>query len=171
MNTFYLSDVDTSPESIKEVDDALATLERRFGGMPTLSAAEKLNTRTMGPKSEAFCRRAMTLLQLNPELLPPKVPLARAVTELQALDVLRPRLERLAKLNLRSVDTQFVAGRDIYGVAVEGYNQMRKHGTDEGLRLACQELGALFARASMKAKARRAALTAAEQGPPPDVRS
>lgn len=168
MNDFYLKNVDISPESIKEVDDALATLERRFGGMPTLSTAEKKTARTMGPKSEAFCRRAMTLMQLNPDILSPKVPLSHAVTEMQVLDVLRPRLERLAKLNLRSVDTQFAAGRDIYAVARQGYDQMRKLGNDEGLRVASKELGALFARTSLKAKGRRGGSSAGGGGTPSD---
>lgn len=88
------------------------------------------------------------------------MPLADAANELLVLDTLRPLLERIAKLNLRSLDAQFVAGSEVFAVALEGYKQMRRHGDDEGLRLACKEMGTLFAKSSAKAKAARARATA-----------
>ena len=48
-------------------------------------------------------------------------------------------------------------GNDIYMVAREVYNQLRRTGRSEGLQQACTELGQLFARSNVKAKARRPA--------------
>lgn len=159
-----LANLALSAEQFSAIDATQTTMEGHFAGLVSLTADEKKGVRTMGLRSEAFCRRMLEVMQQNPHLLPPKVVLADAIADLETYARLRSRVERMSKLLERAVDTLFALGGNVYSVALAGYGQLRRFGDNEGLRQTSVELGAMFATSAIKAKARRAAVAA---GTPP----
>lgn len=157
MNTQFLANVALQAEQFSAMDAAIAGLQGSVGGVAPLSAGQKLQGKAMGPRTEAFCRLALAVLKQNPQLLPARMSAAAALTDLETYDQLRPRVEQLNQLLTQALDLKFALGNDIYMVAREVYNQLRRTGRSEGLQDACAELGQLFARSTAKAKARRAA--------------
>ncbi len=137
---------------LSAVDAALTELETQLAGLIALPAATKRALRKMGPKSEAFCRRALDVLEQNPQIVPPNVPLADAIAALKALEQLRPRLIRLARLSERASDTDMALGSDVMAVALQGYNLLKMTGHSEGLDSLRQELSGRFARTSRRAQ-------------------
>ena len=127
------------------VDAALAELEKQLADLIVLSQAQKKSLRRMGQKSEAFCRQALRVLDQNPQIVPPNVPLADANADLQALDLLRPRLVRLSRLSERAADTEIALGSDIMSVALQGYSLLKLTGRAEGLEPLRRELSERFA--------------------------
>jgi hypothetical protein len=164
MNTQKLATLALSAEQYSAIDAHQSELETHFTGLVSLTAEQKKLARTMGLRSEAFCRRVLEVMQQNPHLLPPKVQLADALSDLAQFERLRPRVERMTKLQERAIDTLFGLGSNVFRVALECYNQLRRFGDNEGLKQACIELGGMFVREGAKAKARRAAV----RGTPPD---
>lgn len=133
------------------VDAALTELETQFAGLIALSVPARKSLRRMGPKSEAFCRQTLRVLEQNPQIVPSSVPLADASADLDAQEKLRPRMIRLARLSERASDTDIALGSDVMTVALQGYSLLKVAGRTEGLHSLRQELGARFSRASRRA--------------------
>ena len=131
---------------LSAVDAALVELEKQLSGLITLPAATKRSLRKMGPKSEAFCRQALRVLEQSPQIVPASVPLADAVADLAALDVLRPIMVRLSRLSERAADTEIALGSDVMTVALQGYSLLKLTGRAEGLETLRQSLGERFAK-------------------------
>jgi hypothetical protein len=83
---------------VDAIDAALATLEEKFAHLIELSVADRRSLIKMGDKSEAFCRQTLIVLDQNRQILPPTFDLAEATQDLAALDLLRPRFNRLRQL-------------------------------------------------------------------------
>ncbi len=128
------------------VDSALAELEKQLAGLVALTIQQKRSLRKMGPKSEAFCRQTLQVLEQNPQIVPPNVALAEAVADLGTLEQLRPRLMRLARLSERASDTDMALGSSVMTVALQGYSLLKLTGHAEGLEPLRRELGARFAK-------------------------
>ena len=137
---------------ITAVDAALSELEKQLAGLIALPTATKRSMRKMGPKSEAFCRQTLHVLEQNPQIVPPSVALADAIADMDALDQLRPRLIRLTRLFDRASDTEMALGSDVMVVALQGYSLLKLTGHAEGLEGLRQELGERFARTSRQAQ-------------------
>jgi len=133
------------------VDAALTELETQLAGLIALSAPVRRSVRRMGPKSEAFCRQTLRILEQNPQIVPPSVPLAEAMADLTAQELLRPRMVRLARLSERASDTNVALGSDVMMVALQGYSLLKISGRAQGLDLLRQELRAQFSKASRQA--------------------
>ena len=131
---------------LSAVDAALVELEKQLSGLITLPAATKRSLRKMGPKSEAFCRQALRVLEQSPQIVPANVPLADAVADLAALDVLRPIMVRLSRLSERASDTEIALGSDVMTVALQGYSLLKLTGRAEGLETLRQSLGERFSK-------------------------
>ena len=131
------------------VDAALTELETQLAGLIALSATQKKSLRRMGPKSEAFCRDTLRVLDQNPQIVPPT--LADANIGFQTLDGLRPRLIRLSRLSARGADTETALRSDIMSVALEGYNLLKTVGRSRGLDPMRRELAERFARQGRRA--------------------
>ena len=106
----------------------------------------------MGRKSESFCRQALRVLESNPQIVPASVPLADAIAGLNALEALRPRLVRLARLSERGTDTDMALGSDVMAVALQGYSLLKVSGRSQGLEGLRQELGERFSKAPRQAQ-------------------
>ena len=124
------------------VDAALTELETQLAGLVALSAPEKRTMKRMGPKSEAFCRDTLRVLDQNPLIVPPT--LAVANVSFQTLDGLRPRLIRLSRLSARGADTEASLRSDIMSVALQGYNLLKTVGRSQGLDPMRRELAGRF---------------------------
>ncbi len=75
----------------------------------------------MGDKSENFVRQTLVVARQNVEALPPNFALTEAESDLAALDVVRPRLAKLAALAEKMDDTALALGSDAMVAALEAY--------------------------------------------------
>jgi len=126
------------------VDAALTELETQLAGLIAMSATQKRSLRRMGPKSEAFCRDTLRVLDQNPLIVPGGVALGEANAGFLALDGLRPRLIRLSRLSARGADTEIALRSDIMTVALQGYNLLKTVGRSQGLDPMRRELSGRF---------------------------
>ena len=133
------------------VDAALTELETQLAGLIALPVGTKRSLKKMGQKSEAFCRQTLRVLEQNPQIVPPNVPVTDAMADLNAIDQLRPRMVRLSRLSERASDTDFALGSDVMSVALQGYGLLKFTGRSEGLVSLRKDLGERFARSTRPA--------------------
>ncbi len=139
-----------SADDLDAVDSALTVLEARLAGLIALRVEERRGMAKMGDKSEAFCRQTLTILQQNPQIVPPSFDLAEAQADLAAVDVLRPRLARLQRLTERAEDSEMALGSDVMSASLEGYALLKVSGRNQGLEGLRQGLSARFGRTARR---------------------
>ena len=149
-----------SPEQVTEADSALTALESVLTGLISLSPEDRRRLTKMGQKSEVFCRQALTVLEGNPQIVPPSLDIAEALLDLKALDQLRPLLQRLARLAERGADTEMGLGADLMEVALEGYALLKVSGKQMGLDGLRKELGSRWVKGRRGSAASETADTA-----------
>jgi len=135
-------------EQLRAVDGALTELETQLSGLFALSSTQRRTLKRMGEKSEAFCRQALRMLEQNPQIVPPNIPVVEAVADMNTLDQLRPRIMRLSRLSERAADTDVGLGSDVMAVALKGYGLLKLTGSREGLEPLRRELKMRFAKPS-----------------------
>lgn len=135
---------------LAQAAEALGALEQALSVLIALAPAERRRLVKMGPKSEVFCRQALRVLEQNPHIVPDTVDVASAKQDLDALDQLRPLLDRLRRLSERGNDTEIALGSDVMDVALKGYQLLRVAGKQQGLDGVAKELGLRWARKSRK---------------------
>jgi type II secretory pathway component PulJ len=140
-----------SAQQLAEVDQALTQLENALSGLISLDADERRSLNRMGNKSEVFCRRTVAVLEQNPQMVPAALDLAAARADLETLDRLRPRLDRLQRLAERGTDTEIALGSDVMELALEGYALLKVSGRNQGLDGLRRELSSRFARSRRSA--------------------
>jgi hypothetical protein len=141
LTRFALSDA-----QLGAVDTALGELEVQLKDLVALSPPQRKSIKRMGEKSESFCRQALRIVDQNPQIVPPKVPVADAVAQLATLDRLRPRLVRLARLAEMAGDTDAALGSDIMTVSLQAYGLLKLIGRADGLEGLRKELSVRFAK-------------------------
>lgn len=99
--TQNLIDLQLPDDALTAIDEALNTLETRLAGLVALTPDQRRQLTKMGDKSEAFCRQAVHVMGENPGILPRNFDLDGLRRDLAALDALRPRAIRLARLHER----------------------------------------------------------------------
>lgn len=134
-------------EQLQLVDQALGQIEAQLPGLIALNTAQRRTLIKMGEKSEVFCRATLSLLDQNPQVVPPSMPLADAKADMTALDRLRPRMQRLARLSERAKDTEMALGSDVMVTSLQGYALLKVAGRNQGLEGLRQSLGSRFAKA------------------------
>ena len=130
------------------IDQAIATLEARLGGLIDLSVDERRGIVRMGDKSEAFCRQTLSLMTENRGMVPADVGLDEAVNDLSQLDLLRRRTIRLRQLAGRCEDSETALGSDVMSTSLEGYALLKVLGKGSALEGLRQEISARFNRKS-----------------------
>ena len=130
------------------VDNAIVALEAALTDLVALDPAERKRMPRMGGKSEAFCRQALSVIAQNPQVANPSLALASAQADLAALDLLRPRRQRLQRLMERMQDTETLLGADVMSAALEAYGLLKVTGKSQGLAARRAGLGTRFKRAS-----------------------
>jgi len=131
---------------LAQADEAIGALEQALSVLVSLSAAERRRLVKMGPKSEVFCRQALRVMEQNPHIVPDTVDVAGAKQDLDALDQLRPLLNRLRRLVERGSDTEIALGSDVMDVSLKGYQLLRLAGKQQGLDGFVKELGLRWAK-------------------------
>jgi hypothetical protein len=149
--TQNLATLKLTADQLTAVDAALTELETQLAGLIALPASTKRSARRMGPKSEAFCRQTLRVLEQNPQIVPANVVVADAVGDLESIEQLRPRMVRLARLSERAADTNTALGMDVMSTALQGYRLLQLSGRAEGLDTLRQELSIRFSKASRRA--------------------
>ena len=145
-------DLDLNPERLSAVDAALAALESELTDLLALTPDQRRQMTKMGDKSEAFCRQAVGVFGENPGVLPRNFDLDGFRRDLAALDALRPRLMRLARLHERMTDTEMALGSDLMTSSLEGYAVLKVAGEGEGLDNLRRMLSARFGRGNKPAE-------------------
>ena len=141
-----LVSLNLSAQDLADLDAALATLRRVFAPFVALQPDDRVEMKKMGPKSRDFCEQTLTLLENNPQMVPPSLGLAEALADRAALEQLRPRLQQLRQLVEKADDTEMALGSDMMAIALEGYRLLEVSGKGEALKSARRELSARFAR-------------------------
>lgn len=132
------------------VDGALKTLEDRLASLIDLTPVQRRTLVKMGDKSEAFARKAVEVLNTNPNLLPGNFDLAELRRDLAGFDQLRRRLMRVARIHERMADSQLALGSDVMSATLEGYAFLKVAGQGEGLDAARKALAVRFSRGPQK---------------------
>jgi hypothetical protein len=137
-------DITFTAENLQAIDAALATLETGLAQLIALTPEKRRQLNKMGDKSEAFCRQAVDVLEQNPGVTPRNFEQADLRRDLTALDVLRPRMMRISKLQQRLIDTEMALGSDLIVAAYEGYAYLKVAGKGEGLDQLRRMMGERF---------------------------
>lgn len=125
--------LDLDDNDLTRIDVALDALESALGGLQGLSADERMRLFKMGPKTEAFCRQALTVLELNPGTVPPVFDLPRMRAAMDRFDQLRARQVRLVRMERLLSDAMKGLGVELAQQARKGYGSMRMLGKVKGL--------------------------------------
>ena len=144
--TQNLIDLELSAESLAAIDAALATLETQLTPLLGLDPESRRGLTKMGDKSEAFCRQAVVAFSQNADVLPRNFDLAAYQRDLATLDALRPRRQRLGRLQELLEDSEMAVGSDLMTTSLEGYAVLKVAGKGTGLDGLRQMLSARFTR-------------------------
>lgn len=149
--TQNLIDLDLSADALAAIDAALATLEAQLTPLLGLDPESRRGLTKMGGKSEAFCRQAVVAFSQNTEVLPRNFDLVAYQRDLATLDALRPRRQRLGRLQELLEDSEMAVGSDLMTASLEGYAVLKVAGKGTGLDGLRQMLSARFARGRREA--------------------
>jgi hypothetical protein len=141
-----LIDLELSADALAAIDAALSALEANTAGLRGLDNDARRSLTKMGDKSEAFCRQAVVAFTQNADVLPRNFDLSAYQRDLAALDALRPRLHRLARLHELLDDAEMALGSDLMTASLEGYAVLKVSGKGSGLDGMRQTLSARFNR-------------------------
>ena len=133
-----------TPAQLKELDRAITTIETILPELKAMEPLERRRLKTMGAKSENFCRETLNVMRQNPKLVNPALELDDAEADLRALDELRPRRQRLQQALERYVDTESLLGGDVMAAALEAYGLLKVSGKAQGLTSLRKDLGTRF---------------------------
>lgn len=119
--------------NLAAIDNALSAIEQQLSSLIGLTPDLRRQLTKMGDKSEAFCRQAVDVLGENPGILPRDFDFPGLRRDLQMLDVLRPRIIRMRKLQQLLDDSEMALGSDVMSGALEGYSFLKVAGKGKGL--------------------------------------
>ncbi|WP_213605452.1 hypothetical protein [Pseudoxanthomonas japonensis] len=124
------------------LDAAITQMESSLAGLISLTPQQRRDLTKMGEKSEAFCRTALNVAQQHAGIMARDFDLQGFQRDQQALDLLRPRILRIAHLYQRITDTEMALGSDLMAAALEVYGALKVAGKGKGLDEARRSLGA-----------------------------
>ena len=142
---------DVTDQQVQAVRAARDAIEAALPGLISIGPEDRKGLVVLGPKSEAFARQTLRVLEDNPRIVPPSLDVAGARADLVALDRLRPLLERMQRLTTLLDDTTTALGSDVMDFALEGYSQIKLSGGAQGLDELRRELSGRWAKTRRKA--------------------
>lgn len=101
----------------------------------------------MGDGSEAFCRKALEVMEENLSLMPRGFDLDEMKRDLAERDAIDARVVKLTRLLEQLRNTQMAVGSDVMVSALEGYAVLKAVGRGEGVQELRKLLGRRFDRA------------------------
>jgi len=139
--TQNLIDLNFSAGSLAAIDAAIATLETELAPLRGLDPDLRRDLTKMGGKSEAFCRQAVAAFSEHAQVLPRNFDLSAYRGDLATL---RPRRQRLDRLQELLEHSEMALGSDLMTASLEGYAVLKVSGRSAGLDGLRQALSARF---------------------------
>ncbi|WAC64894.1 hypothetical protein OVA13_09160 [Pseudoxanthomonas sp. SL93] len=124
------------------LDAAITQMENSLSGLISLTPDQRRGLMKMGEKSEAFCRAALHVAQQHSGIMARDFDIEAFQRDQQTLDLLRPRILRIAHLHQRITDTEMALGSDLMIASLEVYGVLKVAGKGKGLDDARRNLGA-----------------------------
>ncbi len=137
-----LVDIQIDSAMLAPLDAAIMQMENSLTNLVSLTPEQRRGLTKMGEKSEAFCRAALNVAQQHSGIMARDFDIDGFQRDLQALDLLRPRILRIAHLYQRVTDTEMALGSDLMAAALEVYGVLKVAGKGKGLDEARRNLGA-----------------------------
>lgn len=128
-----LVDLSIDPTTLEQLETAITQMENCLRGLVSLTPEQRRGLMKMGEKSEAFCRAALNVAQEHSGIMARDFDIEAFRRDQQTLDVLRPRILRIAHLHQRLVDTEMALGSDQMVAALEVYGALRVAGKGKSL--------------------------------------
>ncbi len=128
-----LVDLQIDPVNLEQLENAILQMENSLVGLISLTPERRRGLTKMGEKSEAFCRTALNVAQQHIGVMSRDFDLAGFQRDQQTLDVLRPRILRVAHLYQRLIDTEMALGSDLMANALEVYGVLKVAGKGKSL--------------------------------------
>ena len=142
--TQNLVDMMVGTDNLARMDSAITELEAALEALVSLTPEQRRSLPKMGDKSEAFCRAALNVALQHPGVMARDFEIDAFQRDLQALDLLRPRIMRIAHLYQRITDTEIALGSDLMSSSLEVYGVMKVSGKGKSLDEARRNLGSRF---------------------------
>lgn len=117
-----------------QIDAAIAKVQDVL--QPLLVAVTPAGKRAMvkmGDGSEAFCRKAVDVMEENLALMPRGFDLAEMRRDLASHDALNARIVRLTRLLEQARNAEIALGSDVMVCALEGYAVLKAVGKGDGV--------------------------------------
>jgi len=124
------------------LDAAITQMESSLASLVSLTPDQRRGLMKMGEKSEAFCRAALNVAMQHSGIMARDFDIAGFQRDQQALDMLRPRILRIAHLYQRITDTEMALGSDLMVASLEVYGALRVAGKGKSLDEARRNLSA-----------------------------
>lgn len=137
-----LVDIQIDSAMLAPLDAAIMQMESSLANLISLTPEQRRGLTKMGEKSEAFCRTALNVAQQHSGVMARDFDIDGFQRDQQALDLLRPRILRIAHLYQRVTDTEMALGSDLMAAALEVYGVLKVAGKGKGLDEARRNLGA-----------------------------
>ncbi|WP_313927527.1 hypothetical protein [Pseudoxanthomonas sp.] len=128
--------------TIEQLEAAIVQMETSLAGLISLTPDQRRELTKMGEKSEAFCRAALNVAQQHIGIMARDFDLEGFQRDQQALDLLRPRILRIAHLYQRMIDTEMALGSDLMAASLEVYGTVKVSGKGKSLDEARRSLSA-----------------------------
>lgn len=111
---------------LKELDDAMATLERVLAGkVVTLTSEQRMQYGKVKYDMEVWVGKASGYIYNNAPLVPSYVNVDELKLDMAAHTVLNPRIDRLTAILKGMEDTNAVLGADIYNSCMSFYRSVK----------------------------------------------
>jgi hypothetical protein len=137
-----LVDMQIDTAILDPLDAAITQMESSLASLVSLTPEQRRGLMKMGEKSEAFCRAALNVAQQHGGIMARDFDIEAFQRDQQTLDLLRPRILRIAHLYQRITDTEMALGSDLMVAALEVYGVLKVAGKGKGLDEARRNLGA-----------------------------
>lgn len=128
-----LVDLQINLATIEQLEAAIVQMETSLAGLISLTPDQRRELTKMGEKSEAFCRAALNVAQQHIGIMARDFDLEGFQRDQQALDLLRPRILRIAHLYQRMIDTEMALGSDLMAASLEVYGAVKGSGKGKSL--------------------------------------
>ena len=137
-----LVDLPIDASMLDPLDAAITQMETSLAGLISLTPEQRRGLMKMGEKSEAFCRAALNVAQQHSGIMARDFDIDAFQRDQQILDLLRPRILRIAHLYQRITEAEMALGSDQMVAALEVYGALRVAGKGKSLDEARRNLGA-----------------------------
>jgi hypothetical protein len=144
------ADLELESALLALLDSSMSTALEQTSDFPSEETATVKRLAKIGLKSESFAREALELARINEELIPRGLDLDRLERTIQNRDAIRARLIKAQLLVQRLQALSVLLGVDSYSDALDIYQALKRHGTDQSLREAVKDLGKIFKRGRKK---------------------